>query len=254
MTTPAPDPLANAHVSVGVILALTDSKAGERSAELDAAQDHVDHCDVCWARRVDVESHSDRVRDALSAIPIPSVSENTFRRHLAAGARRTTPLRRRPAWQAAAAVVILSAAAAASPARHWIQSRIEQSRSETSHSPIRVLTPSPQTTNQSATSISFAPAGAVFIVRFDSVPSAGVLYAEGTTQSEITARVVAGGGAESDALVVLPGELRVRNTALSTANYSVWLPPVVKRLRVIIAGRKSFDGPPPAVVHLRPSR
>jgi hypothetical protein len=248
MTTAVLDHLMTPHLSDGVILALTD---GERGADFHDAERHLEQCDVCSSRRLVLASYSHRVRESLAAIPRVSVSVDEFRRGIAVRARRATPVWRRPAWQAAAVVMILAGAAVASPVRSWIQALIAHRAGSTAQSPQSTGGAATQPRQQREASISFAPAGPTFIVRFDSMPLEGLLSADTTSETEITARLISVPGTTEDAFVVLPGELRVRNRGSSRASYGLSLPPLIRRFRVTVAGQRVFDGPPPAVVPLR---
>jgi hypothetical protein len=146
---------------------------------------------------------------------------------------------------------MLAGAAAASPVRHWLLRRLESRQSDIQSGPAPAPVPSTQPTNplvNRSAIVSFAPSGADFTVRFDSLPAAGVLTAEHTTAAEISARAL--NGASADPLLVLPGALRVRNGTASRTSYVVSLPAGVIRLRVIVAGDTVFDGAPPAIVRL----
>jgi hypothetical protein len=252
MTSPL-DHSTDRHVSDGVLLALHDDEHGE---QLDAGRAHVDHCDDCKARLVEIAGQASRLRESLASIPVPQVSEQSFRRRVAAArARRVVPLWRRPVWQAAAAVVVLTAVAAASPVQQWLRRHLEQPSTTVRTSPPLTTAPTAptvQSTERSGATVSFAPAGSDFTVRFDSVPDAGVVTVERTAAAEISARVVGGAGTGGDAFVVLPRELGVRNATSSRASYRIALPVTVTRLRVIVAGQQVFDGLVPAVVRLHP--
>ena len=82
------------------------------------------------------------------------------------------------------------------------------------------------------------------------MPAAGNLNIERATTDKISARPTAGVGTGGDTMVVLQGELRLRNTASSRASYTLVLPVDVAHLRVIVAGRVVFDGSPPKEVKL----
>jgi hypothetical protein len=72
------------------------------------------------------------------------------------------------------------------------------------------------------------PAGAQLVVRFDERPAARSLEVVRGDDSRAAAQVVARAG--SEVLLVLPGELRVRNSRASTADYRVTLPSPVRRV------------------------
>lgn len=241
-----------------MLLALHDHEREDmfddaRESELDLGRRHVEQCDDCRVRLAVIGAQARHVRESLSFISVPSITADDFRRRVAAaGTRRIATRGRRPAWQAAAAVLVVAGAAAAAatgPIRAWIRHRAESPPAE------RVPVQSPATTVQpadrSGATVSFAPAGPDFTVHFDSLPNSGVLTVGNTTAAEISARVVSGAGTGGDALVVLPGELRVRNSSRSRANYAVSVPSIVRRLRVTVAGQTVFDGVPGTVIQLR---
>ena len=259
MTTSPLDRSTARHPSDGVLLALHDNEREDmfdeaREAELDFGHRHLDQCDECRARLAEIAARSRHVRESLSFIPVPSVTLDDFRRRVAvASTRRVSTRYRRPAWQAAAAVLVVAGAAAAAasgPVRGWIRHRAA-SRAAVDGAPIQQPAMTPQPADRSGATVSFAPAGPEFTVRFDSVPETGALTVGSTTAAEISARVVSGAGTGGDALVVLPGELRVRNSSRSRANYAVSVPSIVRRLRVTVAGQTVFDGVPGTVIQLR---
>ncbi|MGH9887958.1 MAG: hypothetical protein ACREBE_20665 [bacterium] len=102
--------------------------------------------------------------------------------------------------------------------------------------------------------MSFAPSGPHFTMRLDSLPADGQLTLERTGADEISAQVTNGAGTGGDALLVLPGELRVRNTSAARASYAVLVPRAVDRVTVVVGGRSIFDGAPPARVTLHVGR
>jgi hypothetical protein len=239
------------HLSDGALLALHD---GERGPEADIGRAHVERCDECRARLNGVGANARHVRRSLSSIRIPSVSEEAFRRRVEeAGARRAVPIARRPAWLAAAAVIVLVGVAAASPVRNWLRRQFEHSSVQVRPFPAPVPnTSDTRSVDHAGATVSFASTGPEFTLRFDSLPAAGALTAERADGPEISARVVSGAGTGGDAMVVLPAELRVRNSTSARTSYTVTLPNAVTRLRVIVAGRSIFDGVPPAVIQLHP--
>ncbi len=74
------------------------------------------------------------------------------------------------------------------------------------------------------------PDGSELVVRFDERPAAGSVELARGTDDRAAAQVIARAG--SEVLVVLPGELRVRNSRASTADYRVTVPPSVRRIRL----------------------
>jgi hypothetical protein len=239
------------HASDGVLLALYDH---QRDADLDSPRRHVERCAECQARLETIAARATNVRVALAAIPTPSVAKDDFRRRVAeARQQRNRRDWRRPVWLAAAAVVVLVGAAAALPIREWVRRRLVESRTE--HAPPQpVAPPSTQPPNRSGATVSFTASGPDFTVRFDSLPAVGNLIAGRTTTDQISARVASGAGTGGDAMVVLPGELLVRNTSAARASYDLLLPDAVTRLRIIVAGRVVFDGAPPTTIPLNRSK
>ena len=263
MTTSPFDHSTNQHPSDGVLLALHDRERDDmfdeaRDAELAFGRRHIGECDDCRTRLAGIAAHSTRVREALTSIPVPSSTADAFRRRLAqASARRTVPRWRRPAWQATAAVLVVAgvaAAAATGPIRAWLRHRAERPAAEQRSLTQRAGATTQESVDRSGATVSFAVSGPDFTVRFDSLPVAGVLTVDSATAADITARVVSGAGTGGDAMVVLPGELRVRNSTGSRASYAVSVPRVVTRLRVIVDGRTVYDGAPRIVVQLHPAR
>jgi hypothetical protein len=248
VTRPRYDAATDPHASDGVLLALHDA---EHDPGLDASRAHVEQCDTCRSRLAGVAADASRVRSALASIPIPYVTEDAFGHRLAATRSRTA--RRvwsRPSWLAAAAVLVLAGIAAAGPIRDWLRRRAERPTIDSRSAPPPVPPESVVTTSRSGATVSFAAVGPDFIVRLDSVPDAGTLTASATSGPLVSARVANGAGTGGDDLVVLPGELRVRNTTGARASYELRLPAAVTRLRVIVAGRTIFDGPPAGAVVL----
>ena len=263
MTTLPFDHPTNQHPSDGVLLALHDKERDDmfdeaREAELESGRRHVELCDDCRARLAAIAGHSTRVREALASIPVPSTTADAFRRRLAQpSGRRAVQRWRRPAWQAAAAVLVvagMAAAAVAGPIRMWLRHRAERPAAEQRSPTLPPAVTPVESLDRSGATVSFAATGPDFTVRFDSLPDAGVLTVESTTAADITARVVSGAGTGGDAMVVLPGELRVRNSTASRASYAVSVPSSVTRLRVIVAGHAVYDGAPRIVVQLHSGR
>jgi hypothetical protein len=87
------------------------------------------------------------------------------------------------------------------------------------------------------------PTGGELAVRFDARPSAGSLELSSGDVTRASAQVTA--RASTEALLVLPGELRVRNSPTSAADYRITVPASVRRVRVHIG-----PGGPPIVVDL----
>jgi len=235
------------HAGDGELLALYDRQIGR---ELDAWRQHVTRCAECQHRLAVISDNAQRVREALAVIPIPRLDASALRvRMAAAGAQRATPWWRRPAAQAAAALIIVTALAAASPARHWLRERFW--RAAPLIAPSRAPSEqAPAPPELSGATVSFPASGPTFTLRLDATPAAGSLVVDRTSADQISVQVASGAGTGGDAMVVLPSELRVRNTTSSRASYKISVPSSVARIMVVVASRTVFDGAPPADVKL----
>ena len=237
------------HVPDGEIVALLD---GELGTLAESHRRHLEECDACRERRERFSEYAALVRDELSTIAVPVVDEELFRRRVAlrAGTSRgrvSAPVWRRRRWVAGAAIVGLAALAAASPARRWLRSLVE---TPTVRQPADQPVSSSAEQSSSGGSISFTPTTATFTLRLDSVPATGVLHVEIAGDDKVTASVASGAGTGGDAFVVLPAELRVRNTSRARASYRVALPRSITHFRALIAGTVVFEGSAPASIDL----
>jgi hypothetical protein len=235
------------HAGDGELLALYDRQIGR---ELDAWRQHVTRCADCQRRLAVISDNAQRVRESLSVIPIPRLDASALRvRIAAAGARRTVPWWRRPAVQAAAALVIVTALAAASPARHWLREHFGRATAPVAP-PRAPSKQAPAPPELSGATVSFPASGPTFTMRLDVSPVTGSLVIERTAADQISVQVASGAGTGGDDMVVLPSELRVRNTTSSRASYRVSIPSSVTRVVVIVAGQTIFDGAPPGNVSI----
>lgn len=225
---------ADRHSTDGDLIALLDGEQGTHQRVVEA---HVDGCAVCSGRLAQLQERSARLRAALRAVEPPGIDRARLlpsRRASVRAARRPDP---RAIWsrsgvRAAAAVILLAGAAAASPARGWILERIAGRRAEPA---LRGPNPAPRSPSpaleQAAGSIvRFASESDELMVRFDVRPAAGALVIVGGEETRSSAQIVS--GSRGEAFLVLPDELRIRNTVGSVANYQIVLAPTVRRLRV----------------------
>jgi len=230
------------HAGDGELLALYDRQVGR---ELDGWRQHVMRCAECQRRLAVIADNAQRVRESLSAIYVPRFDADALRVRMAAGGtRRATPWWQRPAAQAAAALIIVTALAAASPARHWLRERFGRATPPVApqRPPVEQASAPPEL---SGATVSFPASGPTFTLRLDATPAAGSLVVDRTTADKISVQVTSGAGTGGDAMVVLPSELRVRNTTSSRASYRISVPSGVTRVVVIVADRTVFDGAPP---------
>ncbi len=250
---------------VGVVDGM-DGMDGMEEASLVAA--HLLECSACASRLVIVKSRLARLtvvlREADSAIGAtspPHVSMETLDERAAARrlyrAHRTVSARisivHSHRWLGAAAAVLLfaGAATAAVPAlRGWVAARwaqvatpgatVRRTALPVSESPAAPL-------QQRGAVVSFHPLGDEFVIRFDKPPAGGVLVlsrvagvASTSMSTAASAEIIRGG--TTDELVVLPRELRIRNSASSVADYRVVLPASVHSVRIVFGNGPSERG------------
>jgi hypothetical protein len=243
------------HATDGDLIRVIDGELVDADVALGA---HVAGCADCSARLNRLRSISSQVSDALRVVdvapidpvrirpPFDDVGVARLRRR-----RRTVALWSRPGLRAAAALLLLAGVAAASPAaRRWIVERVSRLRGTT---PAPTAEPRQSSSNQPGSSagsrVWFAPpTGPELIVRFETRPASGRLVLQAADDDRASAQVVA--GASGEALLILPGEVRVRNSAASVADYRLTLPPSVRRVRVHIGPADAdpilVDVPPPS--------
>ena len=168
------------------------------------------------------------------------------------------PYRPLPGWFRAAAVVafLLAGALLVPPVRAWIAGVLtrvfdggDEATPATGSQPVA-------TTPIDTLSITFATGSATFTIEFAAAPAAGRLVVERTQVDSVSASLYTAGGREG-LQRVRSDLLRVANTAGSTADYRLALPPVVGTVVVRVPGRADtvwrFDegGPQRQVIELR---
>jgi anti-sigma factor RsiW len=224
------------HATDGDLVRLLDSETTAADADLAG---HVAECQECGARLARFRLRSERVAAELRATDVPSVDAARLRPPFdqASVARRrrrrwAAALWSRPELRAAAALILIASVAAASPAaRGWILDRVARLRGATP-APRSEPRPSEQGTGGTVGARVWfeAPTGEELVVRFDAQPAGGTLALGVTDDDRASAQVIA--RARGEGFLVLPGELRVRNTGTSVADYRITLPPGVRRVRV----------------------
>lgn len=238
MTTSDLDRMTSDHPGDGALLALFDGERDDaRATELDCWRRHADACDACRARLETIAARSARVRELLESIPVPAVGLDEFRARIPRRGARTLGSRRHMPWQVAAGIVLVAGAAVAATTavRGWIERRGGDA-APAHGATVEPLAHAAPSAEPVGTTISFAATGPEFTVRLDSIPASGVLEITRTNSGEISAQVTSGAGTGGDAMVVLPGELRIRNTTTSRTSYRVSVPRLVAQVRVIVAG------------------
>ncbi|HEX2191386.1 MAG TPA: hypothetical protein VHG51_20915, partial [Longimicrobiaceae bacterium] len=101
--------------------------------------------------------------------------------------------------------------------------------------PPPALPPAPAPAPPAGSGVRVAPRGDEFVPEPASRQAGGTLTLRADPAPEVAVESVGPGGAP---LLVLPGGVRIRNDAASTASYRVALPPTVRRVRVRIGGEE----------------
>lgn len=218
------------HADDGELLALIDEQPMTDRALLDA---HVARCEICANRLDRMRLASARVAMAVSSIDVPPFDATNVQRRLATvHPSRPSASNAGFAWRAAAVVVLATGVAAASPLRGWVVRRMQKT------TPTQVV-PSHQPATSAAQPVAAKPSGAVvwfaatgneLVIRFVAAQAAGTLELVPSVERQASAQIVEGGNDE--ALLILPGELRVRNASTSTADYRVTVPADVHSIRL----------------------
>lgn len=221
------------HASDGDLVALLD---GEPLVRADV-ETHVDSCAACSARLARLQQRSTRFRDLVSTIEVPPAERARRLADLQTIARPTEPTARRSIWsrpgmRAAAAILLLAGLAMASPARGWILERVIGRHTEVATQPRVKLTPRSggAIEQRPASIVRFPSESKELLITFDVRPAGGTLTIVAGQENRASAQIVA--RSRGEAFLLLPGELRVRNTPESAAEYEVTVGPTVERVRV----------------------
>jgi hypothetical protein len=217
---------SSAHLDDGALLRLLDQEGS--AVEQAEHASHVATCDVCRQRRALLAAWSRGASEVLARSDAAPRSF-AFRRN------GRPPLFLWRSWPAAAAVVLLVVGTVASgaPVRTWVAQR---------WAGLRRLLHVPEATRPSQTPtptpsapvgvVSFTPDSDVLVVRVATRQAEGSLVLE--TSATPTASAIVRGQGEQEAIVILPNELRITNTAASRATYRLTLPSRLKRVDVVI--------------------
>jgi hypothetical protein len=237
------------HSTDGDLVRVLDDEVGPEDA---AAAAHVRSCAACRSRLESLRRRATLLSEALAAADPPPVDRARIRPSpdlLALSAARRGA-RRRPRWshaglRAAAALLLVAGVAAATPARAWLLERVARLRG--SPEPIKPGTvaqaPAPRTEAAAASAVFFTPGSELLVIRLEAQQAAGTLELIAGRDLRSSAQILA--GASGEALLVLPSELRIRNTPGSVASYRIVLSSEIRGVRVRIGGDRgeetSFD-------------
>lgn len=247
---------SGSHASDGALVALLD---GESEGQPRGLQEHVSSCAVCSERSERLRRQGVAVSSALATLDEADPHAGVALRDELRRAQVRTSLRRRGLWRrtglrAAAGVLIVAGVAAATPlgriAVRYVEAALESGSAGESRNPEAPAgAPSAAGTG---TLVAFEPTGGRLIVRFSAhQPEGDVELSPGPIGSRVRAQVMA--DPEVEELVLLPGELRVVNSATSRAGYRVTTPQGL-RVLVLVGGDILYEGVPSAPHRLRLQR
>ncbi len=155
--------------------------------------------------------------------PVPPIAFPAER--IARAARRRAVVR----WRVAAALSLFAVAAVGvRPVRAWIVEAARDLWAAAAGAPRAVAPPPARAAG--ASSVTFRPLSAEFVLRVARTQAGGTLVIETTSATSASASAAAGQG--SAELVVLPDGLRIVNDSASAASYVVRLPATIVRIDV----------------------
>lgn len=216
------------HPDDGVLLRHLDMEL--EGCESDEVTEHLTRCRSCNERLIEIQNTMSIVANALS------------RTDLTSGTRRQVSL---PRMFAVAASILLAVTAYFTPLRAWVLERAQQMWNVGDEAEISYasLPPEPSVSEPTSATVSFEPTSEVFALELSSRQMGGALTVSIGNGGMATATI--SGELVDESLLVLPGRLRIVNSAASTTTYAVVLPPTVSRIEVIVASEDT--------VVLRPS-
>jgi hypothetical protein len=231
-----------AHLGDDELLRLMD-RDGD-AGWLSAMHGHVQRCDRC-ARELDALSGDALfVRGWLEAAAFeadlpPAGLHAAARRDTGRGSHspaRTVSFWPESAWLRAAAVLLVMAApvAALPELREWIATAVTGS-AEPAAEGFRTMD-APAAAHE-APVIRFAPVGAAFSVAVDVPQAAGVLHVRQVAEGdEAVFEAIPAAGSPLPVPVVAESSLRLRNSAGTSASYSLLVPAGISRVDVSVGG------------------
>jgi hypothetical protein len=215
------------HVDDGELVRQID---GEAPAAVGA---HIASCQPCSTRLQEMRERLARLSDLLRDIDVvtpPIAAPDAAALRLIRAERWVSRL-----WQAAAAVVLV-AGLAVSPLGAWVAAQVGRLGAALTSDGDGRRAASPEVPSEPGpTVVYFEPVGAELTVRLAARPSAGSFRVD--RDDRASAQIVRAHAGES--LVVLPSELRIRNTPASRADYLITVPASVHSVRVQVEGEPS---------------
>lgn len=221
--TPMPE---GTHASDDTLWRVLDAES------LDVERDAVEHaaaCAECQTRLGTMRLRRAQLSSLLDSVDVPAPALPDPARLIAVARTRARTRRLTPRRSLVVGALVLSGAAlAAQPVGRWLVARWRAPSPEAS--PPTTSAPAPVAASPAA--IAFVPQASELTISFDATPARGTLTVRRESGTQVRANVTA--GARDEELVVLPGGLRIRNSAGSAANYVVVLPAAVERATVRI--------------------
>ncbi|NIM52596.1 MAG: hypothetical protein GTO22_25685, partial [Gemmatimonadales bacterium] len=212
------------HIENGDLIRLLDGECQPEEEEW--INRHLRDCTDCRRSAAELEQLSHLFGLALRrGDAAAESSEGTPRRVTGAVGTRSVVRRWTRMRMLRAAAVLLVVAIAASPARAWLVEGWLAIRSLFTEAPQPAQPmeePSIDVAEAMAV-VTFTAVDSSFSLEVVSTQSRGTVTIAVDSVSSVTARVIGGDGTEE--LVVLPGGLRIVNSAASTASYEIIVPP-----------------------------
>lgn len=226
-----------AHVADGDILRFHDGECNAQERTRIAA--HVAGCERCAEASRFFTSMTEQLSTSLDDMVVEPPAG--AKQRVLAAAREVQPIPQRPpiyrrqAFLRAAVVVFALVAAGlwAPPVRAWFAEWLAVDRPEPVEAPAVVEPAAPPQASLSST-VSFVPTAATFVIDVSTNQESGTLTIAVHDGTQASARIT--GGGPSEALFVTGDGIRIRNTATSSATYTVTVPPDVQAVRVLVGG------------------
>lgn len=226
-----------AHVADGDLLRFHDGECSPRERVQIAA--HVVRCERCAEASRFFTSMTEQLNRSLDDMVVEPPAD--AKQRVLAAARAVQPIRQRPpAYRRQpflrAAVVVFALLAAglwAPPVRAWFAEWLGVERPAPVERPAAVEPVAPPQTSLSST-VSFVPTAARFVIDVSVKQASGTLSIAVHNGTQASARITDGGPTE--ALFVTGNGIRIRNTATSSATYTVTVPLGVEEVQVLVGG------------------
>jgi anti-sigma factor RsiW len=233
----------HAHLEDGnLVRFLSDEVTTDERAR---AVEHLSRCEDCARRLEGWSADMASVAGLLADLPVTAMDparrarslaavRQAAVRKIAAPAAARAPRRRfflsgTLARAAAVAALFVAGGVVASPAGAWIADRF---RDLFQDEPATVAAPESEALSATGSVVAFTPFGYELTVEVASTQAQGYLVLRVQDTPTATARV---GGVDSHMdVMILPGSLRIENTAASTVGYEVVVPARLRTLRVRI--------------------